>query len=165
MKLIQQPQPPVPSAVVLSPAVTQALRLARSAHLELGFTLAIQTAYMGGTRTPADVHALLTRPPAKLARHFLRVVSRAGSNFAEWHPPWEILAGQFVALDQQYRDLVARLWSTTCPVNHYELIQWTIAAGWLAHDLMTCSADFQEFQQLYAESALGLQGGCFLHLT
>ena len=161
------PQSSVPSAVVLRAAVAQALRLARSAHLELGFALAIQSAWLAGrrSRTPARVHALLAKSRASLVRHFLRVTSRARSNSAEWHPPWDMIAGQVMALDQQYQDLVAQLRSTADPRPYTGLIKWTVTAGGLAHDLMGCSAGFPEFQQLYAESAMGLQGCYFLHLT
>ena len=147
-----------PSPAMTNLALSCAVRLAQWAHLELGLALAAQCAWLpGGSRTPAEVHDLLIRPRAKLVQRFLRVASRPRSNPSEWHSSSEVLAGQVVALDQQYQELVGRLGSTTNPVNRYELIQWTLAAGGLAHDLMTGSADSKEFQQLYAESAQGLR--------
>lgn len=156
-----------PGPAVTSPALIWAVRLARSAHLKLGLALSMQCAWLAGgrSRTTTKVHSLLSLPRAKLVQRFLRVASRPRSNASEWHPPWEVLAGQVVALDQQYQDLVGRLGSTTSPVNCYELIQWTLAAGGLAHDLVTGSADSHEFQQLYAESAQELRVCYILHLV
>lgn len=168
---VVQPQAAVPLLPGVSPTVPRpvapALRLARSAHLELGLALALQCAWLAGrrSRTPAKVHTLLTLPPAKLVQRFLRVASRARSNSAEWHPPSDIIAGQVMALDQQYQALVGRLGSTTCPVNRYELIQWTLAAGGLIHDLMTCHEECPEFRQLLAESVVAFPNCYCLYLV
>lgn len=158
---------PFPGYSVQVIAAEHALRLARSAHIELKVAIAIQAAWMSGvsTSSPKHVHALLALPWQKLARRFLKVVSNPASNAAERSPSWGYLADQVVALDGQYHDLVKSLRPTAEPVDIYKACEWTAHVGSLAHDLMTCHSDSPEFWELFQAVAADVKDCLWIHLA
>ena len=161
------PTEPFPGYAMQVIAAEHALRLARSAHIELKVAIAIQAAWMSGvsTSTPKHVHDLLDLPWQKLARRFLKVVSNPASNAAERSPSWEHLAEQVVALEAQYHDLVKRLRPTTEPVDIYKACEWTASVGYLANDLMTCHSDSPEFWELFQNVAVDVKDSLWIHLA
>ena len=161
------PAEPFPGYAMQVIAAEHALRLARSAHIELKVAIAIQAAWMSGvsTSTPKHVHDLLALPWQKLARRFLKVVSNPASNAAERSPSWGHLADQVVALDAQYHDLVKTLRPTTEPVEIYKSCEWTAHVGSLANDLMTCHSDSPEFWELFQAVAEDVKDCLWIHLA
>ena len=139
-------------------ALEHALRLARSANIELGFTLALQCAWMQGIRTPEHVHALLALPRPELARQFLVAVKQQDSNATQQHPSWKVLIRKAVAQDAEYH---SRVVSSQLP---YCINLWISSTGQLAIDILG-HVDSDDCWKLGADTAKGIQNCFFLHLT
>lgn len=151
------PTEPFPGRAVQKVALEHALRLARSAHIELSVALAIQCAWMDCGHTPEHVHALLAIPRPELARQLLVAVKQQDSNASE-HRAWKALARKAVALDAEYKSRVVSLQSP------YYVSCWTSATGRLANEVLG-SLDSDEYWQLVADTAKDIKDCYFLHFS
>lgn len=139
-------------------ALEHALRLARSANIELGFTLALQCAWMQGIRTPEHVHALLALPRPELARQFLVALKQQDSNATQQHPSWKVLIRKAVAQDAEYH---SRVVSSQLP---YCINLWISSTGQLAFDILG-RVDSDDCWKLGADTAKDLKDCYFQHIS
>lgn len=146
-------------------ALDHALRLARSAHVELGLALAMQTAHLAGTRTPAHVRALMALPRAELVRHFLRVASQRAAYAVEQHRAWKVLIRKIVAEDARWPGWEAPPQSALGYVTPHQVCCWTSLTGQLAKEILNCQADSPEYWQLFADTAKDFKECYFLHIA
>ncbi|MEN9575614.1 MAG: hypothetical protein RL514_3469 [Verrucomicrobiota bacterium] len=156
---------PFPGHALHVAALDHALRLARSAYLELGVALAVQSANLPGTRTTAHVHALMALPRAQLVRHFLRVVRTRAANVAEQHRAWQVLIRKVATEDARSPAWPEPPQSALGYVTPHQVSCWTSFTGQLAKEILTCQADSPEYWQLFADTAKDLKDCYFLHLA
>ena len=152
-----------PGRAVQTVALEHALPLARSANIELGLALALQCAWMEGTRTPGHVHALLALPRADLAERFRQLVRRQDSDTAKPHPSWKVLIRKALAHEAEYHSWVEPLKSAPGYTPAYYVSCLTSATGRLANQILGRSADSDEYWQLVADTAKNIKDCHFLH--